>query len=150
MSGEKPCADAYQRPVQWILTRMAGDHTVTHMVIISPFEAQELMPVIEKSTVVFLHLYAPRPSLAFQPLDDLKLYTVLPLPGHWYLPSDLILQLNLFSGQLFFRSFDEYKRACDFLGLAWQAADGVEVEADGFIVLMGKRMPVSRVVRPES
>ncbi|RDL36009.1 uncharacterized protein BP5553_06621 [Venustampulla echinocandica] len=135
MRGKKPCADAYQLQVQWILTSPAGDHTIRHMVIISPFEAQKLMPVIEKSAAAFLHLYAPRTNLAFRPLDDLELYSVPPLPKHWCLPSHLPLQLNLFSGQLYFRSFEEYMRACDFLRLAWHGSeDGVTVEADGFIV----------------
>lgn len=140
MPNKKPCADAYQRPVQWILTSTASDHTVRHMVIISPFEAQELMPVIKKSAAVFLHLYAPRTNLAFRPLDNLKLYTAPQLPRHWRLPSHLPLQLNLFCGQLYLGSFDEYKRACDFLCLAWHPSkDGVEVEADGFIISKGER-----------
>jgi len=94
------------------------------MVIISPFEANNLMPQIETSTAVHLHLYAPRSNLAFQPLDHLKLYTVPALPADWTVPVELVLQINLFAGQLYFRSYNEYKAACEFLGLAWQLMDG--------------------------
>ena len=104
------------------------------MVIISPFEAQGLMNEIKKSSAVILHLYAPRSNLAFQPLDELKLYTVPALPSNWRVPVDLVLQMNLFTGQLYFRSYDEYKSACEFLGLAWRAMDGTGIEPDGFIV----------------
>lgn len=127
--------DAYQRPVQWIISTR-GSEVQRRMVVISPFEAQELMPTIKKSTFVFLHLYAPRSNLAFQPLDDLKLYTVpgLLLQG-WRVPVGLALQLNLFAGQLYFRSYREYKAASEFLGLAWRLMnDGTAIEPDGFIV----------------
>jgi hypothetical protein len=139
MTGQNPRSDAYQRPIQWILTSMAagGDGTVGAMAIISPFEAQELMPRIKNQTssVVFLHIYAPRSTLSVPSLDDLTLHTVPPLPAKWRLPTKLRVQLNLFCGQLYFGSFDEYKSTCDFLGLAsTKAEDGVVVQADGFIV----------------
>ena len=133
--GKSSWTDAYQRSVQWILTSITGDGTVRHMVIISPFEAQELIPAIKKSSLVFLHLYAARPTLAFHPLDDLALYATPSLPSYWNLPRHLPLQLNLFSGQLYFCSFEEYKNACDFLGLAYQpAGDDIYVDSEGFII----------------
>ncbi|KAB5525653.1 hypothetical protein GE09DRAFT_1257349 [Coniochaeta sp. 2T2.1] len=132
--GKKVQSDAYQRSVQWVLTTRAPKDQV-QMVIISPVEAQGLMSDIKASNAVFLHLYAPRSNLAFQPLDDLKLYTVPTLPDGWSAPTGLVLQLNLFAGQLYFRSYEEYKRACEFLGLAWRLMDGnTVIEPDGFIV----------------
>lgn len=132
--GKNIQGDAYQRPVQWVITTRAAQGQ-PRMVIISPFEAQALMPEIKKSSAVFLHLYAPRSNLAFQPLDNLKLYTVPPLPADWQVSADLVVQLNLFAGQLYFRSYDEYKSACELLGLAWRLMDGATViEPDGFIV----------------
>lgn len=133
LKGNNIQSDAYQRPVQWILTTRSSRDKV-RMVIISPFEAQGLMNEIKKSSAVILHLYAPRSNLAFQPLDELKLYTVPALPSNWRVPVDLVLQMNLFAGQLYFRSYDEYKSACEFLGLAWRAMDGTGIEPDGFIV----------------
>ncbi len=143
-------ADAYQRSVQWVLTRhvASGGHAaIDTMVIISPYEAQELIPAIKEapaSAGVHLHLYAPRPSLAFAPLDHLQLYTVPPLPKTESEGVSLTAQasltmlhmeLNLFAGQLFFGGHGEYRRVCELLGLAWQAAhdDGMVIDADGFV-----------------
>ncbi len=130
-------SDAYQRPVQWILSSIdaGSSNTVKYMVIISPFEAQELLPLINKCRKVTLHIYAPRPSLGFRPLDALDLFTAGRPFDARSVPRSLILQLNLFAGQLYLSSFTEYTEVCDFLGLAWRAAEeGVSVSTDGFIV----------------
>ena len=136
-SGRSYVSDAYQRPVQWILssTGPEGSKTVKHMVIISPFEAQELLPLIKERRRVTLHIYAPCPNSVFRPLDALDLFTEgKPFDPH-SVPRNLIIQLNLFAGQLYLSSFKEYTEVCDFLSLAWRAAeDGVLVRADGFIV----------------
>lgn len=127
-------SDFYERSVQWILTHFDAQSRM-QMIIISPFEAQELLPLVKKNRKVTLHLYLPRPNLQFKPLDDLNLFTQgAPFtPGT--VPSRLITQLNLFSGQLYMSSYKEYTGVCDFLGLAWKAAeDGETVRADGFIV----------------
>ncbi|KAJ9131694.1 Phosphate system positive regulatory protein PHO81 [Coniochaeta hoffmannii] len=135
LKGKGVQSDAYQRPVQWILTTRLTSSGPNRMVVISPFEANALLPQIQKpSAAVHLHLYAPRSNLAFKPLDDLRLYTVPALPPNWSIPADLVLQLNLFAGQLYFRSYDEYKAACELLGLAWRLMDGDRTEPDGFIV----------------
>ncbi|KAM3066455.1 hypothetical protein ACMFMG_012041 [Clarireedia jacksonii] len=134
--GKSYISDAYQRPVQWILTATGIDssNTVKHMVIISPFEAQELLPLIKESRRTTLHIYAPRPNLGFRPLDTLDLFTQGKPFDPRSVPQDLIIQLNLFAGQLYMSSFKEYIGVCDFLSLAWRAAEeGVVVEADGFI-----------------
>jgi hypothetical protein len=133
--GKNPCTDSFQRPIQWILTSTGGGKVVQQLVIISPYEAQELMPRIRKSKYVVLHDYAPQLSLAFPTLDSLRLYTRPPLPEGWRLPTHLRLQLNIFAGQLYFNSFDDYKETCDILGLAWkETGKELTVEADGFIV----------------
>jgi hypothetical protein len=137
ISGRSYVSDAYQRPVQWIVSSTGIEHsdTVKHMVIISPFEAQELLPLIKEFRAVTLHIYAPRPNLGFRPLDGLDLFTEgKPFDPH-NVPRRLIVQLNLFAGQLYLSSFKEYTEVCDFLGLAWKAAEeGVLVRADGFII----------------
>lgn len=136
-TGRSYVSDAYQRPVQWILTS-AGDrppNTVKHMVISSPFEVQELLALINECRRVTLHIYTPRPSLAYRPLDALDLFTVGKPFDPRSVPRQLVVQLNLFAGQLYLSSFEEYTELCDFLGLAWRAPEqGVLVRADGFIV----------------
>lgn len=134
LSGNDSLLDSYQRPVQWILSTTGNDSTVQRLVIISPHEAQELLPSIETSNHVTLHLYAPRPNLAFSPLDSLKLYPIPLLGKDWQLPSSMRLLLNVFSGQLYFASYNDYEETCRMLSLAWQATEnGAVVEADGFI-----------------
>lgn len=104
------------------------------MVIISPYEAHELLPVIQKSSKVTLHLYAARLNKEVPPLDNLDLYTVLPRPEAPPLPPlQPVVLLNLFAGQL--HSFNEYIALCNMLPLSWQrATDDVEIAADGFIL----------------
>ncbi|KAJ3543984.1 hypothetical protein NM208_g3286 [Fusarium decemcellulare] len=131
--GPKNCSDSFQRPVQWILTSNAGTGNMC-LVIISPYEAQLLLQLIEKSEHVTLHTYAPRINLGFQPLDHLKLYTVPQRETKIEIPLDLSIQLNLFAGQLYLSSFDEYTAVCDALGLAWGPVDdSVTIGPDGFI-----------------
>jgi hypothetical protein len=128
-------ADSYQRPIQWILTSANGGRAVQRLVIISPYEAQELLPAIKRSRNVFMHLYASRSNLSFPALDALELHTIPALDANWELPRHLRLQLNLFAGQPYFNSFPDYKETSEILGLAWKATeDGVSVQADGFIV----------------
>jgi hypothetical protein len=140
ISGESFISDAYQRPVQWVLTS-TGDgyqgcqNIVRFMMIISPFKADQLLPLIMKSKSVTLHLYSPRPNMAFRALDGLDLYTVPVRPVMPTLPRNLIIQLNLFSGQLYLSSYQEYLEVCQFLGLAYETTEnGAVVAADGFII----------------
>lgn len=126
----------FHRPVQWILTlrKQARGHPPV-MVVLSPWEANELIVQIENSSHAYLHSYAPRLSLSFQTLQDLRLCTAPPLPGDWTPPPrSLILRLNLFAGQLYFEDMDEYKETCAVLGLSCEPNDGtVVVGDDGFI-----------------
>ncbi|PHH88387.1 hypothetical protein CDD83_7603 [Cordyceps sp. RAO-2017] len=133
-TGGRHCADSYQRPIQWILSNASVGGRVKKLVIISPYEAEGLLPEMEKSRNVVLHLYAPRPNLAFPALDDLKLYTIPRLRADWELPISLKQLLNLFSGQIYFTTMADYKETCEMLGLAWHPTiEGMTVQADGFI-----------------
>ncbi|OJJ65727.1 hypothetical protein ASPBRDRAFT_79658 [Aspergillus brasiliensis CBS 101740] len=133
--------DSYQRAVEWVL--MSTGHPsedgrpVGHMVIISPYEANKLHADIRGSSAVTLHLYAPRQNQSSYPIDRLDLYTIpknlstRPLR----VPESLRIQLNLFAGQLYISSYNEYCEICRFLGVAFTAAPGgLAVAADGFIV----------------
>lgn len=129
--------DDYQRPVQWVLTSSAtgsgNKRAVKHMVIISPYEANKLKSDILMSSIVAMHLYAPRQNRSYSPLDNLDLYTFPPraLPVN-NIPTTLRIQLNLFAGQLYISSFDEYREICKFLGLSSTTTiDGMIIAADG-------------------
>lgn len=93
ISGKGYFSDAYQRSVQWILTGTGAEHSnvVKHMIIISPFEAQELLPLIKERQKVTLHIYAPRLNLEFRPLDALDLFVTGKLFDPHNVPRDLII-----------------------------------------------------------
>ncbi|KAI0836018.1 hypothetical protein F5Y06DRAFT_275036 [Hypoxylon sp. FL0890] len=131
--------DSYQRTVQWVLTS-GSLTTIKHMMVISPYEAHRLVPVIEKSEVVALHIYAP---LTYAPqsgsgcrlMDTLHLYTVPERLKMRHIPLRLITELNLFAGQLYFDSFEKYIDVCKFLGISWDTpGEGEVIAADGFIL----------------
>jgi hypothetical protein len=105
--------DQYLRPVQWILSSKGEGNRV--LVLLSPFEADRLMPDIRASEYVHLHVYAPRTSQRMKPSDDLGLYSIPPLPSDWTPPWALIDQLNVFAGQLYLRDYESYLRLCNFL-----------------------------------
>ncbi|KAI0107369.1 hypothetical protein F4776DRAFT_675198 [Hypoxylon sp. NC0597] len=138
--------DSYQRTVQWILTSgTLGDEdstytTIEHMMVISPYEAHELLPTITESKVVALHIYAPliyapQSGSGYQRMDTLDLYTVPERLKMRRIPQRLITELNLFAGQLYFDSFNQYIDACKFLGISWDTpGEGEVIAADGFIL----------------
>ncbi|KAM0467241.1 hypothetical protein ACHAP7_012141 [Fusarium lateritium] len=126
-------SDLFQRSVQWILigSTKSGTH---NLVVASPYEIEELLPFIESSSNVALHLYAPRINLGFQPLDHLRLYCISGSMTESTIPEDSITFLNLFAGQVYLKSYQDYITVCDSLGLAWAAVDdSVCLGPDGFI-----------------
>ncbi|KAL2845028.1 hypothetical protein BJY01DRAFT_247849 [Aspergillus pseudoustus] len=137
--GSKFTADAFQRPVRWVLSTGGclhhfDEHTITAMIIISPYEANCLIPEIRKSGMVTLHSYGPRQNRGFSSLDHLTMYNVPEHPRNLLVPDTLRIQLNLFSGQLYLESFLEYEKLCEFLGVASvKAPEGYTVAPDGFI-----------------
>lgn len=129
-------SDSFHRHVQWILTfRNQSMNDRATLVILSPWEANELVLEIEKNNQVYLHSYAARPNLSFPTLQDLKLCVTPTLPIDWTPPpKSVILQLNIFAGQLYFEDMGEYKEACALLGLSCVVNDGTGmVGVDGFI-----------------
>jgi hypothetical protein len=72
-------------------------------------------------------------------LDGLNLYTVPTVSCPIEIPTRLRIQLNLFAGQLYISSIEEYREICDFLGVASTIPpEGVTVAADGFILAGGE------------
>ena len=136
-AGVEFIADHYQRPVQWVVTRYKAQgrlrSNLEHMVIFGPWEVGKLLSDFTRFSAVNLHLYAPRTSLSYAPLDDLRLYIVPRLPHNWDIPRRRALQLNLFAGSLYLRDYDDYVSLCNFLGLSyrdnWDGQNGVESKA---------------------
>lgn len=125
--GQGFCSDMYQRPVQWVIT------SKLHMVVISQWEANKLKQLGSCSSHAMLRAYLPRPSLTFRTLEDLQIYTV-PATASDEVRPELIMQLNLFAGQLYLRSYQHYVALCRYLGLSYMENRGdKEIAADGFV-----------------
>ena len=123
----------YLRPVNWILSSGSGkDSTI---VVISPYEANELLPVVRKNKKVRLHVYAPRVAASMRSFSDMTLYSI---PGSaaamWTAPAHVQTLLNLFAGQLYFDSREEYERTCVFLGIHMAHPGATQIEVDGFVL----------------
>lgn len=129
-------ADAFQRPVQWVIS-VPSDRTlgeVEHLIIISPYEANNLLAVIQETAKVTLHLFSPRTNVSYESLDRLDLWTVGRKFSPETVPRTLTVQLNLFAGSLYLRSYEEYVELCDMLGLLRaNAQKGQSALPDGFI-----------------
>jgi hypothetical protein len=123
----------YLRPVNWILSSGSGkDSTV---VVISPYEANALLPVIRQLKKVRLHVYAPRVTFSMRSFSDLTFHTIPDPPAEpWSAPVHTRIQLNLFSGQLYFDSLEEYERVCGLLALSMAHPGAEHCEIDGFVL----------------
>jgi hypothetical protein len=129
-------SDSYQRPVQFVLSVPSATEPgdTRRLIIISPFEANELLSTIVKYARVTLHLFSPRANAIYAPLDKLTLYNAGLDFCADEIPRSTTLQLNLFAGSLYLRSFEEYSEMCDFLGLLRsKPKNDQQVFADGFI-----------------
>jgi len=139
--GASYLSDGFQRPVQWLLTNRAGStNSVDRMLVISPWEANKLYTSMRDSTAATLHVYKPRSNSGYAPLDRLDFHTVSAHPLVPNVPRTLAVQLDLFAGQLYISSLEEYYEICGFLGLSPNALTkrmsdrGWKLSADGFIL----------------
>jgi hypothetical protein len=148
------------------------ENEVNRILIISPHEANQLYKRMSSSIKTSLHLYKPRCNYGYKPLDKLDLHTRFgsssiltdgiqiirkPKTQHQLqsdvlsaekvylsIPQALVVQLNLFGGQLYLSSYEDYKETSKFLGLSvvaltGAAADqGIKLAADGFILDDGR------------
>ena len=128
-------ASEYLRPVNWVLLRRSSNETPV-LVILSPYEANELLSDIKSSNNVQLHLYTPRVQKAMVPCDNLDLYSVPEASRRSTAPLPLRDELNLFAGQLYLPDYVTYIRLCRFLCVYAKDLEGegdFRRESDGFI-----------------
>jgi len=122
----------YLRPVNWILSSGSGKYSV--VVVISPYEANELLPLIRQSKKVRLHIYAPRVASSMRPFSDLTFHSIPEMPEErWSTPAHVRTELNLFAGQLYFDSKEEYEKVCVLLALSMAHPKAEYSEVDGFV-----------------
>jgi hypothetical protein len=130
-SNSKSLTD-YLRPVNWTLSSGSGKNST--VVVISPYEANELLPIIRQLKKVRLHVYAPRVTFTMRSFSHLTFHTIPDPPEEpWSAPVHTRIQLNLFSGQLYFDSREEYERVCGMLALSMAHPGAEYCEIDGFV-----------------
>ncbi|KAK0208021.1 hypothetical protein DFS33DRAFT_1253440 [Desarmillaria ectypa] len=125
----------FLRSVNWILSSTAGN--VSRLVVLSPFEVNELSPLIRRSRFVRLHVYAPHVTSTTKPFDDLPFHyfprTLAAEP--FIVDHTLTTQLNIFSGQLYLTDYAAYRALCLFLGLHLPGeTDDPPYQSDGFVL----------------
>ncbi|KAH9046987.1 hypothetical protein EDB83DRAFT_2227401 [Lactarius deliciosus] len=122
----------YLRPVNWVLSSGFGKDSIT--IVISPHDVNELLPIIRKSDKVRLHIYAPRVTASMRSFSDLTFHIIpeRPVTG-WTPPAHTRTELNLFAGQLYFDSKEEYERVCVLFALHMAHPGAEQIEVDGFV-----------------
>jgi hypothetical protein len=122
----------YLRPVNWILSSGSGKNS--NVIVISPYEANELLPIIRESKKVRLHIYAARVSSSMRSFSDLTFHSIPDsLKETWSVPAHVRVVMNLFAGQLYFDSRDEYESVCILLALSRAHPDAKYSRVDGFV-----------------
>ncbi len=124
----------YLRPVNWVLSSGSGRNSIA--IVISPHEANKLLPIVRKSEKVQLHVYAPRVTASMRSFSDLTFYSIPESPEReWTAPAHLRIELNLFAGQLYFDNREQYQRVCVLLALHMAHPGAKRVDVDGFVPL---------------
>lgn len=105
--------DDFLRPVQWVLhaKRINGP------IIISPHEADILLASIRESKRATLFLYQARVTKSMGSFDNTNVYKIPEKDNGVTLSQEQVAILNLFAGQLYFNTFDDYKGLCTLIGL---------------------------------
>jgi hypothetical protein len=122
----------FLRNVQWMLSSTISDTCI----IISPFEANEMLPLIRKSKTAYLHLYTPRVRRNMRSFEELSFFTV-PRARSPPLVALALHELNLFAGQLFFRDQNAIDELCCILGIYLKTIPDEYkqyTDASGFVV----------------
>ena len=124
--------DEFLKSVHWILSNVHSPN----LLIISQFEANELLPAIQKSENTALHIYSPRTTKGMRSFNHLDFLTIgshrTKIPPSPRLGRDL----ELFSGSLHFDTFADYVRFRQFLGLITDRFSNIpegSVSPEGFV-----------------
>lgn len=122
----------FLRPVRWVVS--GKDNS---LVIMSPHEVNELIPIILRYGSVRVHTYSPKVTKAMKTFEDLSFCPIGPaLDALAQIPISLVDQLNIFAGQLYLADYAAYERLCGFLGLYLKEIPPgqiISINSDGFV-----------------
>ncbi|KAI9776497.1 MAG: hypothetical protein M1839_009531 [Geoglossum umbratile] len=107
--------EQYLRPVCWVLTVAGRGDKPPAWVVISPHEADALVPVVRGSKCVQLRVFAPRVAKTMRAFDDLAFYAVARAPAAALRDVAARRMLGLFAGQLYLASYADYLELVLFL-----------------------------------
>jgi hypothetical protein len=122
------------------MNRIKGTTIVDRILAVSPWEANKLYTSMRHSSGASLHLYKPRSNSGYAPLDRFDFHTVSADGVIPTVPRALAVQLDLFAGQLYISSYQDFLKICNFLGFSamrlseGMSKDGWKLSADGFIL----------------
>jgi hypothetical protein len=112
--------------------------------IIIPEEAEYILSVLNAKSPVHLLTYTAPVTRKMLHFNDLKYYSVPPLPADWQAPTWLKIELGIFAGRLYFE-YDEYPALYSFLGIvdrqpAAPLSDYLDVETQSGMSLNEKEV----------
>lgn len=114
--------DNFLRSVQWVLWCRATDGASDTALIVSPEEANALIPIMRgllrhPGHTTHLVLYAAPVTRRMMHFDTLNYYAIPALPPKCEAPIWLRIQIGLFAGRLYF-GWEEYTTLLDYLGVS--------------------------------
>lgn len=108
--------DEYLRPIRWIAQlRSAKANNV--LILLSPFEANHLLPAFRKSANSTLFMYHPRLSIMHSNLLDMEKLQVTESATLSTINIEDEVQIGVYSGQMYFKNIAEQTAYTGFLGL---------------------------------
>ncbi|KAB8073112.1 hypothetical protein BDV29DRAFT_141480 [Aspergillus leporis] len=129
---ENTSIDEFLKPVRWILSNTYN----SRLLLLSQYEANELMQEIPASRKTRLHIYTPRTTKDMRPFEQLDFLTV----GIGHIcrrcSEETVQDLGLFAGSLYFENFSVYESFRHFLGLVtnkYRDVSDNRVTNEGFI-----------------
>ncbi|RAH70417.1 uncharacterized protein BO66DRAFT_451362 [Aspergillus aculeatinus CBS 121060] len=122
----------FLKHAHWILSNAHN----SNLLILSQYEANELLDDIRRSWKTKLHLYAPRRSKTMRAFEGLDFLTIGACFVSHRSHTNTLQDLALFAGNLYFESYLAYKTFRAFLGLVTERSRDVpakEVSVEGFV-----------------
>ncbi|KAK6535550.1 hypothetical protein TWF694_002004 [Orbilia ellipsospora] len=135
VKGRLDFQDEFIRPVCYILSLNKSQRRKAALLMVSPFEVNELIDEIKSSKFVHLHVYMPKVTKSMNSFENLKSMNIgKTYSSKWCVPAVLMDQLNLFAGQLYFRHRIAYLRTAEWLSLRTpETHPNAYWEEDGFV-----------------
>ncbi|KAK7928695.1 hypothetical protein PG985_005693 [Apiospora marii] len=106
-------SDQFMRPVQWVLYSPSPPTAA----VVTPEEAENLIPMLRGAeAATYLLTYAAPVTRRMACFNSLRFFSIPSLPESWKAPTELVVELGLFAGRLYF-DWDEYSAVCRTMGI---------------------------------